>query len=174
MASPRVVIFPIFDATTKAPLAGQAPTFAYYRDETGVALAQPAITELGGGFYKFTPTLQTNHIVVYMLDCGAGADDRYPYDMIRAEDFDLDLVSGVAASVWDQARSAHQALGSFGDLMRVLWLVFTGRVKLDTAAGRFYVYAEDGTTVFMQQTTKNAAGGAGGLDATERLVAMRP
>src|SRR4051794_2374772 len=98
MASPRIVVFAIFDATTKAPKTGVTPTFVWYTDEAGGSLTAPAITEIGGGLYKFTPTLQANHAILYMLDCGSTADDRYPYDMIRAEDFDLDLVAGLAAT----------------------------------------------------------------------------
>jgi hypothetical protein len=173
MASPRVVIFPIFDGGTKVPLTGQTPTFLFYSDENGNPLTPPAITEIGGGFYKFTPTLQPNHVIVYMLDCGAGADGRYPYDAIRAEDFDEDLISGLAGNVWEAVRDSHTTVGSFGDLMQLLWLVFTSHVKLDPMAGTLSVYGP-GDALFQTQTIKNAAGAAGGLDATERLAATRP
>lgn len=95
MASPQIVVFALFDATTQAPLTGQTPTFSSYMDETGLALTHPAITELGGGLYKFTPTLVVNHGIVYMIDGGASAAPRYQYNFIRPEDYYEDFIISV-------------------------------------------------------------------------------
>ncbi len=88
MASPQIVVFALFNSA-QAPLAGQSPTFATYKDETGTNLSQPTISEIGGGFYKFTPVLIAGHGIAYMIDGGALATPQYQYNYLRPEDFYL-------------------------------------------------------------------------------------
>ncbi len=119
MASPRIVGFALFDGSGN-PLAGQAPTFATYKNEAGANLTQPSIVEIGGGLYFFTPTLDPAHCIAYMIDGGMSANPRYNFDVIRPEQFDVDLI--------------HPALK-----------VLTNRWKI--AANQLVIYDNDGTTV---------------------------
>lgn len=67
-----LVVFALYDSTG-APASGATPTFASYVDSSGNALAQPSITNLGGGLYGFTVT--EAHLalrVAYEVTCGAG------------------------------------------------------------------------------------------------------
>lgn len=91
MASPQIVVFPLFD-NTQTPWPGQTPTFSSYTDETGTPITPPVITEVAGGFYAFTPVFTANHGIAYMIDGGASAVPRYQYDWIRPEDFYVDAI----------------------------------------------------------------------------------
>ncbi len=60
-----------------APLTGAVPTFVQYRDRNGNARTPPAITELGGGQYGFSPNDADEAVgVAYLVDCGASATPR--------------------------------------------------------------------------------------------------
>jgi hypothetical protein len=52
------VAFGLYDQDTSAPLTGQAPTFLRYVGPDGSERAAPPITELGGGLYGFTFSLE--------------------------------------------------------------------------------------------------------------------
>ena len=59
MASPHIEALLIYD-NAGDPLPGQTigvgeVEFTVYKDDLGVDLAKPAITAIGGGWYKFTP-----------------------------------------------------------------------------------------------------------------------
>jgi hypothetical protein len=90
MASPRYEVFFAYDLATGVPLTGAAGgmSFDTYKDETGTNLSQPAITEIGGGAYKFLPTFaSTSHGVVYVLNLGTGAAPARVARYARNEDF---------------------------------------------------------------------------------------
>lgn len=71
------ISFALYDAVTGAPLTGATPAFVQYRDILGNARTPPAITELGGGQYGFSPTDADEAArVAYLLDAGAGAQPR--------------------------------------------------------------------------------------------------
>jgi hypothetical protein len=70
------VSFGLYDAAG-APLAGAAPTFAQYRDRLGNARTAPALLELGGGQYGFTPTDADEATgVTFLIDAGASSTPR--------------------------------------------------------------------------------------------------
>jgi hypothetical protein len=172
MASPRREIYLATNATSGAPLSGLTPTFLTYKDETGTNLTQPSITEVGTtGIYMFTPTLQINHIIVYVIDNGASAANRYEWGTIRAEEYDIDLVAGNPAATWDVVRSGHVTAGTYGALMRLLTAIFAGRVVIDSALGTIKIYDLDGTTLLQTQLLFASDGTTPkGLDAVIRSV----
>lgn len=94
------------------------------------------------------------------------------FDSFLVQSLGLDA-SAIATAVWDALRTDHVDVGTMGDLMRLLNLVLAGRVKIDATLGKQTLYAEDGTSIFQTQNLKNASGAAAGLDATERLAAVR-
>lgn len=57
------------------PLTGAAPTVLACRGPAGQVLAPSAITEIGGGFYRFDVVAPAGG--AYVVDVGAGAADRY-------------------------------------------------------------------------------------------------
>jgi hypothetical protein len=60
-----------------APLTGATPSFVQYRTTTGGSPTPPAITELGGGQYGFTPSDSDESTrVAFLIDCGVGSVPR--------------------------------------------------------------------------------------------------
>jgi hypothetical protein len=90
MASPKIVVFALFSASSGSPLPGQTPGFLTYKDEAGTDITMPTISEVGGGLYKFTPNFTTNHGAGFMIDAGASSSQRYLYGYLRPEDYYVD------------------------------------------------------------------------------------
>ena len=90
MASPKLEVFFFYSATTGVPLTGLTPTFDTYKDHTGADLAQPAITEIGGGAYAFTPIFTPNFGIVYIVNAGSTAAPQRVSRYMRPEDWNLD------------------------------------------------------------------------------------
>lgn len=95
-----IVQFFIYDITTGAPLSGLTPSFNYYKrrnsDGTITDLADPAITDDGGGLYEFTiddDTLIAGSTINYVIDATASSAARYLEDHI-----DADAVAEAAAA----------------------------------------------------------------------------
>lgn len=125
MASPQVVIFVLYDESTGVPLTGATPVFDTYKDDTGTNIAQPAITEVGGGAYKFAPVFPTNKGLVYVIDGGAGSSPRRQAAFLRPEDFYLDIIKDLQ----------DETLGE--------WRIFTSGVD----ANRMVLYKQDGSVL---------------------------
>ena len=109
MASPRVEVFIVLDAAG-TPVTGATITFSTYKNTAGANLAQPAITEIGGGAYMFTPVfLDPTKGIVYVADTGAGHLPRYYTRYIRPEDWDLDDVRQFLTGKWQIFTSGPNA-----------------------------------------------------------------
>jgi len=99
MASPHVEVFYLFDALG-APVAGKAIGpgaaqihFLTYKNEAGTDVAQPVITEVGGGAYKFTPVFaDTTHGITYIVSTGGSNPITWSRYM-RPEDWNDDLAT---------------------------------------------------------------------------------
>lgn len=128
MASPKILVFALFRASDGTPFTGQTPTFSNYTDETGSAVTPPAISEIGGGLYKFTPVFPTDHGIAFVIDAGASAASRYVYGYLRPEDYYLDKILDLQDEV----------LGK--------WEVVTSGLD----ANRLVLYRQDGTTVLVK------------------------
>lgn len=118
MASPKIEVFFLYDASTGAPLTGASPTFDTYKDDLGADLAQPTISEIGGGAYKFTPDLTTDPArgIVYIVDGGASAAPRRQARYVRPEDFAPDLVQ----DLWDMEFGKWEIKTSGADINRLI------------------------------------------------------
>lgn len=90
MASPKIVTFFLYDEAAGTALTGATPTFDAYKDDTGANLAQPAISEIGGGAYKFTPVFTTDKCIVAVINGGAGSAPRRQGLFLRPEDYYID------------------------------------------------------------------------------------
>lgn len=100
MASPKLQAFLLVDAVTGEPIEGITPTFDTYVDDAGDAISpQPAISEIGGGLYKFTPTLVADQGIAYVIDATAAALPRYLSGYIRPEDFPEAALAALQATV---------------------------------------------------------------------------
>lgn len=70
------ISFALYDAAG-APLTGAVPSFVQYRDLLGNARTPPAITELGGGQYGFSPSDADEAArVAFLVDGGASAQPQ--------------------------------------------------------------------------------------------------
>lgn len=101
MASPKIIVFTIYNVGTGVPQAGLTPTFSVYKDDTGSNLAQPTISEIGGGLYKFTPTFTTDKGIAYIID--TTANPAYLAGYLRPEDFyidDIQLIKKIQSNKW--------------------------------------------------------------------------
>lgn len=68
--------FGAYDAAN-VPLTGLTPAFVHYVDRTGTPRTPPAITELGGGQYGFSPTDADESVgTVFLIDLGATSTPR--------------------------------------------------------------------------------------------------
>jgi hypothetical protein len=79
-----LVGFTLYDALGASPLAGAAPAFIEYSDETGAPLARPPLHAIAGGGYGFTPLVDPVHSIYYEIDGGAAANPRYLAGVIEA------------------------------------------------------------------------------------------
>ena len=86
------MIYVVFFSNAGAPATGLTPTIGVYKkvsDGTDVTPA-PTVSEIGGGFYKFTAT-PAEALVVRMNGGGSLSDaDKYKVMQITPHDADLD------------------------------------------------------------------------------------
>lgn len=136
MSSPRYEVFFAYDLATGVPLTGAAAgmSFDCYKDDTGSNLSQPAITEIGGGAYRFLPTFASAaHGIVYVLNLGTGAAPARIARYARNEDY--------ASEDGLQFQMARCKIFVSGP-----------------DANRLVVYQPDGTTVLMKFNLFDQAG----------------
>jgi hypothetical protein len=138
MASPKIEVFFLYDASTGVPLTGATPVFDTYKDDLGANLAQPSITEIGGGAYKFTPDITTtpDRGIAYVIDGGATASPRRVARYVRPEDYSTDLV----VDLWDM---------EFGK-----WQIGTSGPDIN----RLVTYRTDGVTILKKFNLFDSAG----------------
>ncbi len=134
--SPKIVVFFLYDGSGN-PLTGVAPTFVTYKDNTGANAAQPTITEVGGGAYKFTPDF-TNPVLgfAYVIDGTISANPRMTAGYARPEDYFPDF------------------LGDINNVTFGRWQIFT----TGPDANRLVLYALDGITVVKKFALQDAGG----------------
>lgn len=91
MASPRLLVFFLYNATTGAPQTGQlgSLSFTTYKKDDGTSISAPSITEIGGGAYAFNPfpIADISHGIVYVINCGSGVTTQYVAGYLRPEDY---------------------------------------------------------------------------------------
>ena len=135
MASPTPEIFFVFNASTGNPLTGGAGamSFSVYQDDTGGALSQPSISEVGGGYYKFTPAFPSNHGIAYLIN--TAANPKYVGRYMRPEDYYTDGIPSI--------QTTTTFLQNF----------HTGKWSIPTTgpnANTFIIYEPDGVTILAQ------------------------
>lgn len=139
MASPKAKIFLVLNGSTGVPLTGAAGalSFSAYKDDLGTNLSAPAITEVGGGLYRFTPTFPASpdRAVAYVLDTG-GNLPAYLSEFMRPEDWYTDSI-----------------LDLFDGLLGK-WVIFNSGPD----ANRLVLYRADGVTVWRKFELKDVGG----------------
>jgi hypothetical protein len=97
LTSPKIVVFFLYDGSG-SPLTGVSPTFITYLDDTGTPAAQPTITEIGGGAYRFTPDFSGNPQLgfAYVVDGTVSANPRLVNGYARPEDYFPDLIGNMS------------------------------------------------------------------------------
>lgn len=114
--SPKIEVVAFYDASG-VPLTGLTPTFDTYKDDLGANLTQPAITEIGGGFYKFTPNLTTpTRGIVYVINGGSTANPQRQARFVRPEDYFPDLLQ----DLWDVEFGRWQVVTSGLDINKLV------------------------------------------------------
>lgn len=133
MASPKLEVFALFDLTTNAILTGQVPTFLTYKNDLGVNVAQPTISEIGGGLYGFLPAFTDGRGIGYIIDTGANANPTRISRYMRAEDYIGEDVNDFVRGKWEIKATGPDA-------------------------NRFIVYAPDGVTVLKKYDLEDVLG----------------
>lgn len=146
MASPHIEVVFIYD-NAGAPLTGLSPTFLTYKDDLGFDLAQPAITEIGGGAYKFTPVFTADRAIVYVMTTG-GYPATYAKFM-RPEDFNIDNVGGSAA-----IEDLEQKVDELIQYQTGKWEIKTNGPD----ANRLIIYEADGIAVLKKYNLFDSQG----------------
>lgn len=143
MASERLIVFAIYSAATGAPLASQAPTFVTIREDNGTAIAPaPAITEIGGGLYKFTaPLPASGRGVAYVIDCGAASAARYMDGYYSPEEAQTPYRVATLHAMATGRRQVHTS-GAFSGR-----LVHYDPANPATVVQKFRLLAADGVTL---------------------------
>lgn len=95
MASPRLVIFFLYDSTTGAPYTGLTGlTFDVYETDLGVNISpHPTIAAIGGGAYGFLPTFAAdpNRLLVFVVNPNSAlVTPNRVAGYIRPEEYNLD------------------------------------------------------------------------------------
>lgn len=150
MASPKKEVLVFYSAATGARLSGLTPAFTVYRTDTNTDLSgsAPAIAEIGTtGFYAFTPTFaDPDRMIVYEVDGGATAANRYITRVMRPEDWYTD------------------------DIVTLLKHM-EGRWRIHTSGGdanRLVIYDTDGTTPLIKFDLKDSVGDPTTINPFER------
>lgn len=104
MASPKKIIFQVYNASTGAPLSGATPTFSVYKTDLNVTVTQPAIAEIGTtAHYAFTPAFaDLDRGIIYTV--ATGGLPAYVGGYLRPEDWNSDNAD-VASSTLATAAS---------------------------------------------------------------------
>lgn len=198
MASPKLEVFFLYNASTGAPLTGATPAFTTYKDETGTNVTQPSISELAGGAYAFTPSFPSaSHGIFYVVDGGATAAPRYAGRYMRPEDWNGDGVPAIQTDTTTlkadtttlkadtttlkadttTLKSGQTALQTDVTTVKgdtaLLRKYGEGRWKVHTTgadSGKLVLYdPTDNTTVLLKFALKNAAGASTITDPYERM-----
>jgi hypothetical protein len=170
------MIYVIYFSNAGAPATGLSPAIGVYKkvaDGTDVTPA-PTVSEIGGGFYKFSAA-PAEALVVRVNGGGSlGDTDKYKVMQITPHDADLDaqVSSRLAASAYREPDNAGilaaiealnditvgEILGgdlsdnlsfpanSLADLARKLFWVVCNRLVIADASGAFTAYKGDGVT----------------------------
>lgn len=147
MATAHKIVFFLYHPLTGAPLTGATPTFSTYKDTNGVDLAQPAISEIGGGAYQFTISFPTNLAVVFVVYSGGSAVPDYQDGYVRPEDWYIDYLLDMKDEV----------IGK--------WEIMTSGPD----ANRLVLYREDGTTVLKKFDLQTSAGAPTTVNPFKRI-----
>jgi len=119
------MIYVVFFSSAGVPATGLSPTIGIYKkvaDGTDV-IPVPAVSEVGGGFYKFTATPAEPLLVRIDGGVSLANADRYKVMQITANDGALDAAitsrsTLTAQQVWEYAT---RTLSSFGTLAADVW-----------------------------------------------------
>jgi hypothetical protein len=165
MSSPKLETIFIFNQSTGVPLSGQSSLmfFDCYRDDLGNSITPPTITEIGSaGVYKFTPVFaDPARGIVYILNCGTGANPQRVTRYMRPEDWNSDntdvLSSTLATS--STATGLSSAIASIQTDTTLLLDCELGDesvVASGSDANRFIKYKQDGTTIIKKYNLTDA------------------
>ncbi len=91
--SPKIIVFFLYDSGTGAPVEGETPVFETYKDDLGVDMSAPTITEIGGGAYKFTPAFDSGRGIAFSISSGSTAIPLYQSGYLRPEDYFIDDIA---------------------------------------------------------------------------------
>jgi hypothetical protein len=153
VASPKPEVFFLYDAATGAPKPGHTGiAFAFYKDDLGVNVTpQPAISEIGGGAYKFTPVFaDPARGIAYDINTN-GSSPLHVARYMRPEDY-----------------AAEDAL----TVAQRLRLLQEGRWKIETTGpnmNTLALYGADGLTVIQRWELFDAAGDPATTELYERV-----
>ena len=156
MSSPKIETVFLFNPTTGAPLTGQASLMSFdcYRDDQGTSLSAPTISEIGvSGVYKFTPTFSDPaRGIVYILNCGSGANPTHVTRYMRPEDWNSDNTDALSSTLATAANLATLTSSTAGITTTTTLLVdiLLGDQSVKTSGGdanRLVLLKQDGTTV---------------------------
>jgi hypothetical protein len=140
-----------------APQTGLSPVVDIYKkvgDGNDVTPA-PAVTELGGGFYKFSASPSEDRVV--RLDGGTGlADaDRYKVLLISPQDDVLTVIKALSLADGESLNS-----DSWLSLLRQLKWLLRNKLVINRNTGAYTAYKDDETTAGLtgvfEKTTQQA------------------
>lgn len=144
MSSSTDETFFVYNISDGTPLTGGSSgmSFDTYKDEDGVNVSQPAIFEIGGGAYGFTPVFSGKGIA-YVLNTGTGGNPVRLNRYMRPEDYYPDGIPAIAANVQN-----------IKDFTEGKWKIFAAGPD----ANRMVFYDSDGTTVLKKFDLQDADG----------------
>lgn len=125
MASPKLEVFFIYNLATGAPQTGIAGiTFDTYKNDLGVNVANPTISEIGGGAYGFTPVFaDPARAIVYVINVNNVAySPQRVARFMRPEDWTTDDIS----TLLDYESGKWEIVTTGGDANRIIYYAADG------------------------------------------------
>lgn len=104
--SASAIEYEVYCSNAGVPATGLTPTWAALKlRSSGANQSQPAITEVGGGWYKYAAAPTTGQVWIGAVDCGATLldADRYVAVRLAPEDVFLDRATSLLATPTDVA-----------------------------------------------------------------------
>lgn len=93
--SPALIAFAVYDPVSGAPKTGVTNSFSTYEDQNGSAITPVAITEVGGGLYKFIPDFSNTNEIGFLIS--TGQNPLYFSGYTRVEDFSQTGFAAISA-----------------------------------------------------------------------------
>lgn len=183
------------------PRTGLSPTVRIWEVDVSahsLVVTDAAMTEVGGGFYKYDfTTYDTTKNYVIRSDGGAILADSERYEVAATEELKVEdaVITDIVNGVWDETATNHLTAGSTGEmlsqikadtgslaisivtinsLINTLLKYEKNRTKIDVAAKTLTIFDDDCVTPLTVFNLKDSSGNASVAEVCDRVPSTCP